>query len=154
YIGVSNYFTSYIFYSFYTFFDKLLHVLSFFYFLSYDGIGAIKMLLISTMLPLCYLIFSLLMSVHWINDIACYFVYFLSFYFVTFIALIPGFVILFTLISLLWNKKEKKPCGAREEDVTILIPTYNAKHCIKETIESIKKQKYCGNIYVKIIDDG
>ena len=31
---------------------------------------------------------------------------------------------------------------------------YNVKTCIKETIESIKKQKYCGNIYTILIDDG
>ena len=31
---------------------------------------------------------------------------------------------------------------------------YNSKKFIKETIESIKKQKYCGNIFVNIIDDG
>ena len=53
------------------------------------------------------------------------------------------------LISLLWNKKEKKIIKKKEEDVTILIPMYNARKSIKETIESIKKQKYCGNIYVK-----
>ncbi|MGN1269517.1 MAG: glycosyltransferase [Clostridia bacterium] len=57
-------------------------------------------------------------------------------------------------ISLLWDKKEKKVCMSKEEDVTVLIPVYNAKKCIKETIESIKKQKYCGNIYINIIDDG
>ena len=58
------------------------------------------------------------------------------------------------LCSLLWNKKDKKICKKKEEDVTILIPMYNSKKTIKETIESIKKQKYCGNIYVDIIDDG
>ncbi len=58
------------------------------------------------------------------------------------------------LCSLLWNKKDKKICKKKEEDVTILIPMYNSKKTIKETIESIKKQKYCGNIYVNIIDDG
>ncbi len=57
-------------------------------------------------------------------------------------------------ISLLWDKKEKKTCTDKEEDVTILIPVYNAKKSIKETIESIKKQKYCGDIYINIIDDG
>ena len=42
----------------------------------------------------------------------------------------------------------------KEEDVTILVPVFNAKKSIKETIESIKKQKYCGDIYINIIDDG
>lgn len=58
------------------------------------------------------------------------------------------------LISLLWNKKEKVRKSKKEEDVTVLIPVYNAKRSIKETIDSIKNQEYCGNIYINIIDDG
>lgn len=112
------------------------------------------MFLISTMISLFYFICSIFININWINDIACYFGYFLSIYLVLFIALIPGFIFIFMFISLLWDKKEKKKCMTKEEDVTILIPIYNAKKTIKETIESIKKQKYCGNIYVNIIDDG
>ena len=112
------------------------------------------MFLTFIMISLLYLIFSIFININWINDIACYFGYFLSVYLVLFIALIPGFIFVFMLCSLLWNKKDKKICKKKEEDVTILIPMYNSKKTIKETIESIKKQKYCGNIYVNIIDDG
>lgn len=112
------------------------------------------MFLVSTMISLFYFICSILISINWINDIACYFGYFLEIYIVLFIALIPGFTFVFMLISLLWNKKERKKCMTKEDDVTILIPVYNAKQTIKETIESIKMQKYCGDIYINIIDDG
>ena len=112
------------------------------------------MFLISTMLSFVYLICAIFINISWINDIACYFGYFLSIYLVLFIALIPGFIYIFMLINLLWNKKEKKTNKKKEEDVTILIPMYNAKKSIKETIESINKQKYCGKIYINIIDDG
>ena len=112
------------------------------------------MFLISTMFALLYLICSIFININWINDIACSFGYFLAIYLVTFVAIIPGFNYVFMFISLLFNKKEKKACMKKEEDVTILIPVYNAKDSIKETIESIKKQKYCGKIYVNIIDDG
>ncbi len=111
------------------------------------------MFLISVMFALLCLICSILISINWINDIACYFGYFLAIYLVTFIALVPGFNYVFTFISLLFNKKDKKECK-KEKDVTVLIPVYNAKKTIKETIESIQKQKYCGNIYINIIDDG
>ncbi len=57
-------------------------------------------------------------------------------------------------ISLLWNKKEKKRCDTNENDVTVLIPIYNAQNSIKETISSIINQKYCGNIFIYMIDDG
>ncbi|HIS11950.1 MAG TPA: glycosyltransferase family 2 protein [Candidatus Onthocola stercoravium] len=58
------------------------------------------------------------------------------------------------LINLLWKKKEKKGCSCNEEDVTVLIPVYNANDSIKDTIESIKKQNYCGKINIIVIDDG
>ena len=112
------------------------------------------MFLISTMFALLYLIFAICININWINDISCFLGYFLAIYLVTFVAIIPGFNYVFTFISLLFNKKDKKPKEKREKDVTVLIPVYNAKKSIKETIESIKKQKYCGKIYINIIDDG
>lgn len=112
------------------------------------------MFFISIILALSYFICSIFINISWINDIACSFGYCLAIYLVTFIALVPGFNFVFMFISLLLNKKDKKACKQKEEDVTILVPVYNSKHCIKETIESIKKQKYCGKIYINIIDDG
>ena len=112
------------------------------------------MFLISMMIALLCLICSICININWINDIACYLGYFLAIYLVTFVALIPGFNYVFTFISLLFHKKDKKSATKKEEDVTILIPVYNAKESIKETLESIQKQKYCGNIFVNIIDDG
>ena len=61
---------------------------------------------------------------------------------------------MFTFFSLLFSKKGKIKCPKKEEDVTILIPAYNASKTIVETLASIKRQKYNGNIFVKIIDDG
>lgn len=112
------------------------------------------MFLISIMIALMCLICSTFISINWINDIACYFGYFLAIYLVTFISLIPGFNYVFTFISLLFNKKDKKECNKKEENVTVLIPVYNGKNTILETIESIQKQKYCGDIHINIIDDG
>ena len=112
------------------------------------------MFLKSIMFALLFTICSIFININWINDIACYWGYFLAIYLVTFIAIIPGFIFLFNFISLLLNKKEKKQCTRKDEDVTILIPVYNAKESIKETLVSIKNQKYCGNIYINIIDDG
>lgn len=112
------------------------------------------MFLVSIMTALFYFIFSIFININWINDIACYFGYFLAIYLVLFVALIPGFNFIFMFISLLGDKKEKKTHMKKEEDVTILIPVYNARKSIKETLQSIKKQKYCGDIYINIIDDG
>ena len=112
------------------------------------------MFLISLIIALIYLIFSICININWINDIACYLGYFLAIYLVVFVAIIPGFNYVFNFVSLLFNKKDKKKETKKEEDVTVLIPVFNAKDSIKETIESIKKQRYCGKIYINIIDDG
>ena len=109
------------------------------------------MFLISIMFALVCLICSIFININWITDISCYLGYFLAIYLVTFIALIPGFNYVFMFVSLLFNKKE---CMKKEKDVTVLIPVYNAKDSILETIDSIQKQKYCGDIYIKVIDDG
>ena len=111
------------------------------------------MFLTSIIFALLCLICSIIININWIIDIACSFGYILAIYLVTFIALIPGFNYVFMFISLLFNKKENKSC-VKEEDVTILIPIYNAKRMIKETIKSIENQQYCGKIYINIIDDG
>ena len=112
------------------------------------------MFLISFIVALLCLICSICININWIYDISCYLGYFLAIYLVTFIAIIPGFNYVFTFMSLLLHKKDKKSHNKKEEDVTILIPVYNAKKSIEETLNSIKKQKYYGKIYVKIIDDG
>lgn len=62
--------------------------------------------------------------------------------------------LIFNFISLLFNKKDGKIKNKCEKDTTVLIPVYNAENLIKETIESIQKQKYSGKIYINIIDDG
>ena len=112
------------------------------------------MFLISIMFAIIFLIFAICINIPWIIDIACFFGYFLAIYLVTFVAIIPGFNYVFNFVSLLLTKKQKKSCEQKEKDVTILIPVYNTENSIKDTLESIKKQKYCGNIYINIIDDG
>ena len=112
------------------------------------------MFLITILISVFYLICSIFINLNWIYDISCYLGYMLAIYLVTFVALIPGFYFIFMFISLLWKKKEKKTRLKKEPDVTILIPVYNAKNTIQETLESIQKQKYCGNIFVHVIDDG
>lgn len=112
------------------------------------------MFFISIIFALFCLLLSIFINITWIIDISCSFGYFLAIYLVTFIALIPGFNFIFMFVSLLFHKKEKKKCMKKEPDVTVLIPVYNTKKSIKETIKSIRNQKYCGNIYITIIDDG
>lgn len=103
---------------------------------------------------LLYLIFATCINLNWIHDIACYFGYPLAIYLVVFVALIPGFIYMFTILSLLFCKRERKQCQKKECDVTVLIPVYNAEKTIQKTIQSILCQKYSGQIHLIVIDDG
>ena len=55
------------------------------------------MFLISIMTALLYFICTIGININWINDIACYLGYFLAFYLVIFIALVPGFKFIFPI---------------------------------------------------------
>ena len=105
-------------------------------------------------ISLLYLALATFININWIKDIACYFSYPIAIYLVTFVALIPGFIYVFTLLSILLEKRQRKHCQKQECDVTVLVPVYNAKKTIKQTIESITYQKYHGNIHIIAIDDG
>lgn len=105
-------------------------------------------------ISLFYLILATYININWINEIAAYFGYPFAIYLVVFVALIPGFIYIFTLISILIIKRKKQNNIKSNCNITILIPVYNAMKSIEKTIESILCQKYCGKINIIVIDDG
>ena len=111
-------------------------------------------MLLVFIISLFYLIIATFININWIHEIAAYFSYPIAIYLVVFVALIPGFIYIFTLISIVFTKKKRKNCIQRGCDVTILIPVYNARKSIQKTIDSIMHQKYCGKIHIIVIDDG
>lgn len=65
-------------------------------------------MLLVFIISLFYLILATYININWIHEIAAYFSYPLAIYLVVFVALIPGFIYVFTLISILFTKKDKK----------------------------------------------
>lgn len=112
------------------------------------------MFFISFFVAFFYFLLSFFININWVNEISCYFGYPFAIYIVLFIALIPGFMYVFMLISLLYYEKQKRHYCCKSHDVTVLIPTYNSKKTILKTINSIIEQKYDGRIHIIIIDDG
>ena len=97
------------------------------------------MFLISMIIALICLICSICININWIYDISCYLGYFLAIYLVTFIAIIPGFQYVFNFVSLLLHKNDKKKSyNKKEEDVTILLPVYNAKKSIETSLKKLQ----------------
>lgn len=96
------------------------------------------------------------LAVRWIDEIAIYSNYFISYFIVLGIAIIPGFMNAFLVSSLLLDlrppRKNKGP--DQYPPITILIAAYNEGPNIASTLESISRQQYPGPMTVYVINDG
>ncbi len=70
------------------------------------------------------------------------------------IALIPGFMNAFLLISLAMDKRPPRAPLERYPGLTILVAAYNEEATIVETIQSIARQQYPGPLEVIVANDG
>lgn len=88
----------------------------------------------------------------WIQDLATLTNSFIAHSIVFGVAIIPGFMNTFLVLSLLQDKNENNhssPC----EDVTLLISAYNEQQGIYDTLKYVKKQSYKGRIHTVVIDN-
>lgn len=97
---------------------------------------------------------SIHICLYWIGFLSNRIGTFLAWETVLFIALIPGYLNIFLLISLLLDKPPKLNYQVSYPKVTILIAVYNGEEYIRETLKSISRQDYSGEIEVLIVDDG
>ncbi|MDR0997246.1 MAG: glycosyltransferase family 2 protein [Zoogloeaceae bacterium] len=71
------------------------------------------------------------------------------------IAVIPGFMNAFLVVSLLLDWRPKVHANlARLPDITILVAAYNEEKSIAGTLHSLARQDYPGRFRVIVIDDG
>lgn len=101
-----------------------------------------------------WFIFCCYLSIAWINDLARLVSLIPSLIIICSIALIPGFMYMFLLISYLTDSRKNKPYNGTYPPVTILVAAYNEENSIEFTLNSLKNQKYHGIIDIILIDDG
>jgi biofilm PGA synthesis N-glycosyltransferase PgaC len=70
------------------------------------------------------------------------------------IAIVPGFMNAFLLASLALDSRPKRVPLERYPSITILIAAYNEAATIVDTIKSIDRQHYSGELEVIVINDG
>lgn len=73
---------------------------------------------------------------------------------ILFIAIVPGFMNAFMFTGLLLDKRPPRRPLATFPALTILIAAYNEEKFIAETITSIDRQNYAGELEVIVLDDG
>jgi len=90
----------------------------------------------------------------WISDLAAVFGRPLTLAIVSGVALIPGWANAFLICGLLFDRRPVYRVHKRHPAVSVLVAAYNEEPCIRETIESILRQRYGGPVEIIVIDDG
>ena len=97
---------------------------------------------------------SIWLSTPWLSDLATHTGLPLAFFFISFIAIIPGFINSFVVSSLLLDRRPVlKPIESFPE-VTVLVPAYNEAAGVRDTLVSLMNQSYDATISVIVINDG
>ncbi len=109
---------------------------------------------IANLIALAWLFLSLYISYPWVIALSRLIGGYPAWHIVIFIALIPGYLNMFLLLSLLLDKPAKLNLNRRFPSITLLMAAYNEEKCIAETLRSIRQQDYPSNLEVIIVDDG
>lgn len=110
--------------------------------------------IIANVVALAWFLVSTYICIYWIDFLSNKVGTFLAWEAVLFIALIPGYLNIFLLISLLLDRPPVLYYQRNYPKITLLIAVYNGETCIGETLKSISKQDYQGDMEILIVDDG
>lgn len=108
----------------------------------------------SLLISSLWLITCFWISIPWIKDLAVYVTLIPAGIIVFSIALIPGFMYMFLVISYLTDNRKTRIYTGDYPGISILIAAYNEANNIASTLISIKNQDYPGDIQVILVDDG
>lgn len=98
--------------------------------------------------------FSMWVSNLWIDDLAAHVGLYPALAIILFIALIPGFLNIFLLVSLMLDKPPALRLDIVYLPITILIAAYNEAETLPATFKSIAESDYPAEVEIILIDDG
>lgn len=108
---------------------------------------------ISHFVSLCWLIFSIYLSLPWIKDFASIVTFPVAVMIIGGIAYIPGYMNVFLVISLLFDRQTIINNRFPNEQVTLLIAAYNEEESIFNTLKYVADQDYKDKIHVVVINN-
>jgi biofilm PGA synthesis N-glycosyltransferase PgaC len=97
---------------------------------------------------------SVWFSLPWYQDLSNVIGPFLAYFFITFIAIVPGFMNAFVALALLLDKRPPVLADQSYPPVTILIAAFNEADSIASSLRSIFLQDYASSIHIIVINDG
>ena len=101
-----------------------------------------------------WLFLSIYLSLPWLSDLSGVIGPYLAIYVIAFVAIIPGFMNAFIVLSLLLDARPARRQIHEFPPVTVLVPAYNEESSIRETVQSLLDQAYPGELWIKVINDG
>lgn len=109
---------------------------------------------ICLVLAIIWMAFSIWLSIPWYQDLSKEIGWILAIFFISFIAIVPGFMNAFVISSLLLDKRPEILKEQQYPAITILIAAYNEANDIATTLQSIFKQDYPEIVHIIVINDG
>jgi len=101
-----------------------------------------------------WMVFSIWAAGPWLADLKGHIGTVLAIFLVYGIAIIPGFMNAFLAISLLLDRRPPHSPLPAYPGISILVAAYNEEASIEETLVSIDRQQYPGQMQVIVINDG
>ncbi|MGH8060499.1 MAG: glycosyltransferase family 2 protein [Pseudoxanthomonas sp.] len=97
---------------------------------------------------------SVWLSQPWLGELSHVIGFGLALAVIMFIAYVPGFMNAFLVGSILSDRRPPRREFAHYPDLCVLVACYNESGNINDTLLSLARQDYTGNIEVVVIDDG
>jgi len=113
-----------------------------------------KKFIITLIISILWASFSIWLARFWAYDLGGVIGLPFAWVIITFIAIIPGFLNINLLMSIILDRPPPLIFRKKLPTITILIAAYNEENTIVETVRGLKSQIYPGEIEVLLIDDG
>jgi biofilm PGA synthesis N-glycosyltransferase PgaC len=101
-----------------------------------------------------WMLLSIWLSVPWFEQLSSHTSVWLAGFLIGFIAIIPGFMNAFIMMALALDRRPRVPLFDHYPSVTVLVAAYNEEGSIEDTVRSLMKQDYPGELTVTVINDG
>ena len=110
--------------------------------------------IITVALSTVWMLLSIWLSIPWYEQLSEHTSPAIALFLIGFIAIIPGFMNAFIMIALALDKRPGVPKFNTYPSVTVLVAAYNEASSIEDTVRSLMRQDYAGQLDVVVINDG
>lgn len=110
--------------------------------------------ILTILIATAWMVLSIWLSIPWFQELSQHTSTLLAGFLIGFIAIIPGFMNAFIMVALALDKRPPLKYFDTYPGVTVLVAAYNEENSIEDTVRSLMKQTYLGELNVKVINDG